>query len=101
MPEQQNTTVDSVNTTVVSQNNTTVLDLREKNFDKKLLTFLFLVMLGAMLGYLKFFNQQSDMILGFFITNMGALSGALGNIITGKIQDTRGQQQRSTDPVKP
>lgn len=91
------TTVESKNTTVIAQNDTTVLDLREKNFDKKLLCAMYLIIMACLLGYLKFFTNASDMILGFFITQLGAIMGALGNIITGKVQDTRAAATRATD----
>jgi hypothetical protein len=88
------TTVETKNTTVVTQNDTTVLDFREKNFDKKLLVFMYLVVLAAMLGYMGTFATVSDLVLGFFIGQLGIFGGALGNIITGKQAN---DQQRSTD----
>lgn len=89
------TTVETKNTTVVTKDDTTILDFREKNFDKKVLVFMSLTFLAAMLGYLGSWATPSDLVIGFFISQIAGFSGALGNIITGKpATDPR----RSTDP---
>lgn len=95
MPDQPDTVITSKDTTVITQDDTKIWDFREKFVDKKILVFLYLIVMAAMLGYLRAFEKPSDLVLGFFIGQLGLFAGALANIITGKNNDAT--HQRVTD----